>query len=152
MKIISKVELNEIEWITNGERASSLNINRPLKQFLTKYNISIDDIQEALDNFEPVVDFKPLKMKNINRSTSNVTECMLGEYVVREGNVIVDEGLPIGWTCFIVANLATIEVDFGTDSIRSSSLSKFTLPTFEVAKLVKIDENGWLVTIENSVV
>lgn len=144
--MISKIEPNQIEWITNGERASSLNVNRPLKQFITKYNISIDEINNSLSNSSSNI------MKSINRSNNNVSESMLGEYVVRGGNVNVDEGLPIGWTCFIVANLATIEVDFGTESIISSSLSKFTLPTFEVAKLVKIDQNGWLVTIESSVV
>lgn len=145
MKKISKVELNEIEWITNGERASSLNINRPLKQFLTKYNISIDDMNNSLSN---IVLPEGNRYINVSTDSSNVTDSHLGYYLVRNNSISVEPNLPMGWNCYVVSENNDITIDLLNDTTIEMRSNTFIIPTGRTAKLVKVTDSKWAVSIE----
>lgn len=147
--MISKIELNQIEWITNGERASSLNMNRPMKQFLTKYNISIDEINDAFDNFQP--DLTPILTKVIDKTDDEIGLDSLGKYNIRDLSTTVAAGLPIGFNFHIVADGSDISIFLSGETILSTNEDSCLLENGSIAKFVKLDELRWIVTIEQSV-
>lgn len=143
--MISKVELNQIEWITNGERASSLNMNRPLKQFITKYNISIDELNNSLND---IVSPEASRYINISTGSSNITDSHLAHYLVRNNSISVEPNLPTGWNCYIVSENNDITIDLVNDTTVETRSNTFTIPTGRTAKLVKVTDSKWAVSIE----
>lgn len=141
----SKVELNQIEWITNGERASALNMNRPLKQFITKYNLSIEEINNSLRN---VLLPEGNRFINVSTDSSNITDSHLGYYVVRSNSISVEPNLPMGWNCYVVSENNDITVDLLNDTTVEMGSTTFTVPTGRTAKLVKVTDSKWAVSIE----
>ena len=143
--MISKVELNQIEWITNGERASSLNMNRPLKQFITKYNISIDELNNSLNN---IVLPEVSRYIDVSTGSSNIMDSHLGHYLVRNNSISVESDLPRGWNCYIVSENNDIIIDLVNDTTVEMGSNTFTIPTGRTAKLVKVTDSKWAVSIE----
>ena len=141
----SKVELKQIEWITNGERASALNMNRPLKQFITKYNLSIEEINNSLRN---VLLPEGNRFINVSTDSSNITDSHLGYYVVRSNSISVEPNLPMGWNCYVVSENNDITVDLLNDTTGEMGSTTFTVPTGRTAKLVKVTDSKWAVSIE----
>lgn len=147
--MISKIELSQIEWITNGERASALNMNRPLKQFLTKYNINIESINRALEDIEVI---QPSKNKVVNQSIQVISENDSGSYNIGTSEITVAGGLPIGFNFYVVVDAAaapSVIISLTEETIISTSESSYRLEG-GVAKFVKIDDTRWVVTIEQS--
>lgn len=142
--MISKVELNQIEWITNGERASSLNMNRPLKQFITKYNISIDELNDSLNN---IVLPEGSRYINVSTGSSNIMDSHLGYYLVRNNSISVEPNLPKGWNCYVVSENNDITIDLVNDTTVEMRSNTFTIPTGRTAKLVKVTDTKWAVSI-----
>ena len=143
--MISKIELNQIEWITNGERASALNMNRPLKQFMTKYNMVIDEFNYIINNG---VLQEPGRHVNISTGSSNIMDSYLGYYLVRNNSISVESNLPIGWNCYIVSENNDITIDLVNDTTIETGSNTFTIPTGRTAKLVKVTDSKWSVSIE----
>lgn len=144
--MINKIELSQIEWITNGERASALNMNRPLKQFITKYNINIDSINQALKSIGPST------IKAVNQSIQEITENDSGSYNIGTPEIAVAGDLPIGFIFHVVVDVTvspTVSISLTGESILSTGESSYLLAG-GVAKFVKIDDTRWVVTIEQS--
>lgn len=143
--MISKIELSQIEWITNGERASALNMNRPLKQFITKYNMSIDEINNSLSNGSPGGGGS--RYINVSTDSSNVMDSHLGYYLVRSNSISVEPNLPLGWNCYIVSENNDITIDLLNDTTIEMGSNTFTIPAGRTAKLVKVTDSKWAVSI-----
>lgn len=141
----SKVELSQIEWITNGERASALNMNRPLKQFITKYNTNIDELNDSLRN---VILPEGSRYINVSTGSSDITDHHLGYYLVRSNSISVEPDLPRGWNCYVVSENNDITIDLLNDTTVELGSSTVTVPTGRTAKLVKLTDSKWAVSIE----
>ena len=143
-----KIELNEIEWITNGERASALNLNRALKQFLTKNNAILDDLDTRLSEVTPEEGQETATLlKKINHSNDNITAELLGQYAVRSRSISVQTGLPQGWNCHITTESNDIIISLGSDTIIETGANNFTIPAGRTAELVKVTNSKWVVNI-----
>lgn len=141
--MISKVELNQIEWITNGERASALNVNRPLKQFITKYNI----------NIEALMGIQSSTQKVVNQSVRVIAENDSESYNIGTSEITVARDLPIGFNFYVIVDVTaapTVNISLTGESILSTSENSYLLES-GVAKFVKIDDKRWVVTIGQSV-
>lgn len=55
MSDLPQIDLSEIEWVLNGERANETNLNRPLKQFLAKINAINTQIDDGFDSLEEML-------------------------------------------------------------------------------------------------
>lgn len=142
---ISKINISDIEWITNGERASSINLNRALKQFMTKYNASIDDINLALSGRStPSLDSGNSNIE-ISTGTGNITESDLGKYVLRSNSISVPKSLSIGWYCYVVSENGNITVNLGSEKLMSGKNS-FVVGSGELVKLIKLTETRWVIS------
>lgn len=131
------VDLNDIEWITNGERASSINLNRALKQYITKNNVIMDNIESILSGTQGLSVYGGLE--NINALNNPITAEDLGSYLLRKYNTIIPSGLPIGWNCWIISDNASIELSFDGDNTTTSISANKTV------KLVKLSDTRWLI-------
>ena len=143
--MINKIKLDEIEWIANGERANSSNLNRSLKQYLTRNNIAIDEINNSLSN---IVLPEGSRYINVSTDSSNIMVFHLGYYLVRNNSVSVEPDLPMGWHCYVVSENNDITIDLVNDTTIEMGSSTFNIPTGRTAKLVKVTDSKWAVSIE----
>lgn len=135
-----EININDIEWITNGERASSLNMNRPLKQYITKNNMLMNQLGNKVD----LLGTGP-SLENIDSTNNLVKENNLGDYLLRGSDVVIPAGLPVGWNCWIISDGADITVSFETTEVDNSGEASFVLTSDKTVKIVKISELRWLV-------
>ena len=151
--MISKVELSQIEWITNGERASALNMNRPLKQFMTKYNINVETINQALEGLGSFEGPQPSTKKVVNRSIQVISENDSGSYNIGTSEITVAGNLPVGFNFYVAVDptvSTVVIISLTEETIISTSESSYRLES-GVAKFVKIDDTRWVATIEQPV-
>lgn len=143
--MINRINLDEIEWITNGERACSSNLNRSLKQYLARNNIAIDEMNNSLSN---IVLPEGSRYINVSTGSSNITDSHLGYYLVRNNSISVEPNLPKGWNCYIVSENNDITIDLVNDTTVEMRSNTFIIPTGRTAKLVKVTDSKWAVSIE----
>ena len=141
---ISKINISDIEWITNGERASSINLNRALKQFITKYNASIDEINSAMGLSATFSLDSGNSNIEISTGKGNIVESDLGKYVLRSNSISVPNSLSIGWYCYVVSENGNITINLGTDKLMSGKNS-FVVGSGELVKLIKLTESKWII-------
>lgn len=140
-----KVNPNDIEFITNGERASSINLNRALKQFITKNNDVLETIRVIINEHDQSLSTGSLTpLEKINNDGTNISSVHLGAYVVRGNNISVQNGLPVGWKCHVLAT-ANIQINLGLESVFGTGNTTFTLAKDKTIEIVKVTTTRWSV-------
>ena len=140
-----RIDINDIEFITNGERASSINLNRALKQYITKNNTILERISDILNDHAQSLQTGSLTpLEKINSDGTNISNVHLGAYVIRNNNISVLNGLPIGWNCYILAT-QNITINLGAESVFGTGGTSFTLTKDKTIEIVKLTTTSWSV-------